>query len=346
MALDLVTESPVVDAPTSAPASEPELSLADHEAAFGPNGTGQPAKAEPVEDDDEGETRARDEAGRFQKHRAASQKATADDVAEINALTKELRTKEAELLKVKPDAKAGSPRLLALKRQIRAIEADLADLQPKASNETPATRPQTPVVAAAGEFTEPEPTFEQFSAEADPYAAYMRALARYDRKKEAFDAAQSEAQTQRETNRREAVEKWNQRVTAFAAQTPDFHAVTREFFDRELPNVLNAAIGLDDNGPQYVYYLAQHPDLADELFLQTATLPMTDASVAVVQRRLKQHAKAATTGSAAVQTPSYSPPRPPNPVRTGPIRTTGDDLPGDESSLAEHERAFHEKRRR
>jgi hypothetical protein len=99
------------------------------------------------------------------------------------------------------------------------------------------------------------------------------------------------------------------------------------------------------NGPASVYYLAQHQDDFNELVLLTDQKAVTEASVAAVQRRLKQltsSTQAVTTGSAP-RTPSYVPPRPPNPVRTGPIRA-GNELPGDDASLAEHERAYSRRR--
>jgi hypothetical protein len=101
----------------------------------------------------------------------------------------------------------------------------------------------------------------------------------------------------------------------------------------------------DDRGPEYVYYLGQHQDVLDELVLLTEGKAVTDASVAVVQRRLKQSAQAAqSTGSAAVMTPPYTPPKPPNPVRTGPIKAA-DELPDDTASIAEHAKHFLPKRR-
>lgn len=348
MALETVPTPEPVDLE---PVTDGEGSLAEHEAQFKPQPQAAP-KAGPEDDDDTddavADTRPRDDSGRFKaepRHRSQSQKAKPEDVAEINALTRTLREKEAELAKVKPDALAGSPRVLTLKQRIRAIEADLAELnatskvEPKAKAEA-ATAPAT--------FDEKEPTLDDFSDPAkypDPYLALTRALAVYDRKKEAFEASQREAVDAEEAGRKAEIASYHARTATFAKTHEDFDAVTGPMIASGLPSLLVAALVKADKGPEYVYYLAQHQDALDELVLLTEGKPVTDSHVAIVQRRLKQQAQAAqSTGSATAATTAYIPPRPPNPVRTGPIRT-GDVLPDDDSSLAEHEKAFGRKRR-
>ncbi len=349
----------IVETPVEAPPVESE-SLADHEAAFGPNATeSTPDDSAPVVET--ADTQAeRDDKGRF-RHRAASQKAGPDDVVQINALTKELRAKEQELAKVRPDALAGSPRLLALKRQIKAIEAELGVTSPVAPAPAPPARP-TPAISqreperapSGTAFTEREPTMEDYANEADPYSAWQRSLARYDRRKDAFEEQQaSEARrvaTERQTAEDAQQTAWIQklqahegRVAAASRAMPDFTTVTRELANRTLPNLLIAAVVESDNSEKLMLDLARHPDFLDEVSLLAYGVPVDESSVATLQRRLNQHMQAASTGSAAVSR-AFTAPRPPNPVRTGPIHT-GDELPGDESSLAAHEKAFGPKRR-
>lgn len=330
---DVIVETPTEPAPPETPESTPDDSLAAHEAALA-------ARQSPPAETDDDEPSERDEKGRF-KHRAQSQKATADDVAEIHALTKELRTKEAQLAKVKPDAVSGSPRLLTLRRQIKAIEAELSSLKPAEPVQAPRQSPQAPTAP----FAEPEPTLEQFYEEPDPHVAWMKAWNRWDRQREAHEyAIASQANAQSEAVKA-TLDAHNARLNAFASATPDFATVTQGLMNQPLPEIMLAAIARDDKGPQFVYYLAQHPEVVDDLILATDQKPVTDASVAAVQRRLRQHVQAVgTTGSAASARPTYVPPRPPNPVRTGPIRT-GDDLPGEDASLLEHERAYSRVRR-
>lgn len=347
----ILTPDPVTPA---LPPVDAESSLADHESAFGRGRNPNPRELEPSAGGDKTSPETaeiaedRDEKGRF-RHRAASQKATPEDVEQINALTKELRAKEQELAKIRPGEDSDSPRIRALKRQIKALDVDLSELKPKAPAraEAPTPAPATDVAPAVGvAFTEPEPKPDEFAGRDDPYGDHLIAKMQWQARKDAHEQAQKRAASEAQAQMSARVSAYQARVNAFAAKTPDFHTVTQAFQQQNLPAVLLEALVTDDNGPAYVYYLAQHPEIADQIFESTEYRPVTPDLVARTQRRLKQHAQAVTTGSAAVARPTYTPPAsPPNPVRTGPERT-GDAVPGDDASLAEHERAFGAKRGR
>lgn len=308
---------PVAPVEPIAPLVEaPDDSLAGHEASFGPGATPKEPVA-PVEAD--AAAGERDDQGRF-KHRAKSQQATPADAPRIAELTKKWRDAER-----------------------RADEAER-----RASTRIPETdrrvEPAKPA-ASVSTFSEKEPTIEDFAADADPYASYIRALAGHDRKKAAFDAKHSEATEATNQAFRSEVDTYLERTRTFTGSKPDFDTVTADVRERHLPAPLLAAIVRHDNGPEFVYHLATHPDDLDELTLQSVNVPVTDAFVALLQRRLSTRMQAAVTGSAAPHRAPSPAPRPPNPVRTGPM-TTGEDLPGDDSSLADHERAFGKKRTR
>jgi hypothetical protein len=341
------TAAATIDTPTLDDAPQQPTSIADHQAAFGPSGTGQPL-VQPTTPDpapaagEPGETPAeRDERGRF-RHRAASQQAGPEDVNTINTLTKELRTKEQELSTLDPEGDKDSPRIRVLKRQIAAVDA--AILAKKAPKSPEPTREPPRVPAAPTAFTDKEPQIEDFQNDPDPYGAHLLAKGRWLARKEAAELAQTQAQQQFEAREREIGAKHMARWQAFMEKTPDFQAVTQNVAAMHLPPVLFRAIVIDDNGPQYVYTLAKDSAFLDELLLLTDGKPVSDALVAATQRRLKQHAQAASTGSAAVARPVYTPPRPPNPVRTGPIKTA-DDPPDEAGSIAEHAK-FHAPKRR
>ncbi len=338
MALDIAPPDTIIDSSQVDGGGGDDGSLAEHEAQFkrgqSPVETPEDGEAEPASDE-------RDKSGRF-RHRSQSQRATPEDVAEINALTKTLREKEAELAKVKPDALNGSPRVLTLKQRIKAIESDLAELNaPKAVEKPKEAAPSAPTT-----FDETEPTIDQFASEADPYAAMLRAQVAYDARKAAHESKQKATVEAQQAAQKAEIEAYQGHTATYAKTKPDFDAVTSALVASQLPPLLVASIIKSaDKGPAFVYYLAQHQDALDELVLLTDGKPVTDAFVATVQRRLKQQAQTVqATGSVAPVPPSYIPPRPPNPVRTGPIRT-GDDLPGDDASLAEHEKAYGRKRR-
>lgn len=331
-----LTETPIDPAPVSDDGADD--SLAAHESTFGP----------PKVDADEAPAPR-------ERHRARSQQASSEDFQQIQTLTKELRSKEAELAKIRPESLSGSPRLLTLRRQIQAINAELGDAAPKPAVET---RPiPAPVVPQSALQSPAKPVWSTFEGEiGTKYATWGDAQDAFadarDGWKEA-DASAKRAQSQvaeQATQQQQAfdsdVRTYLTKTETYAKAHPDFLAVTKEIRERHMPSVLLAAIVKADNPGDLVYALAQQPDATDDLYIAAAALPPTDDSVALLRRRLaKLSPQAALTGS-AVTRPALPPaPKPPNPVRTGPIHT-GDDLPGDESSLADHEKAFGPKRRR
>ena len=127
--------TPVVETPEPQKVEEVG-SIAEHQTNYGRVGAKEPTvpAAEGIET--AAERAERDERGRF-RHRAQSQKASAEDVAEISSLTRQLREKERELAKVEPDALSGSPRVLGLKRQIEALDARLGKAKMPAREERP-----------------------------------------------------------------------------------------------------------------------------------------------------------------------------------------------------------------
>ncbi len=346
--MDIVQADPLVGESTSdTTPTENADSLADHESQFNQPGRVEDGPLNPDADPDEiPKTPANTGqfANRDGRHRASAQRATPEDVVEINKLTKELRELETKVADRDPDAKA-APRLRTLKRQIAALRALDAPPEPKpVPRETPRYTPPP--------SDDKEPAFEDFSADPgkypDPLAAWMKATARYEARQERQEESrQREAQSQQAQDQQEIMQ-WHQHQADFRAQKPDYAAVAGDFFQRNIGEVLvKAIVKAGDKGPAFVYHLAQHPELADELILLTHGKPVEDAFVATMQRRLTRElgqSQAAPTRSAVPATPTYTPPPPPNLVRTGPIKSE-DELPGDESSLADHERAFSRKRR-
>lgn len=338
------TETPETPTPEVV---EPAESIAEHAAQFQPEAQRERAEELAEQRRENAATQKRTDRGEFDsgRHRAKSQQAGPEDVETIRTLTKELRTKEEELRKAKPDAFGNdSPRVLTLKRQIRAIEADLAEAKPKPAPAPARSEPPARVAAPSMNgkaFDEKEPTIDDFLDKPDPYAEWTKEWNRWDRKRERFEESRQSEQMATENARQAYIGAHQQRLTAFAAKTPDFAEKTYDFAKRDIPAVLlNAVIG-HDRGPEFVYYLAQNPSIADELVFQTAGMPLTDDFVATVQRRLLGHLEAAKTGSAPVARP-YTPPKPPNPVRTGSVQPS-DDPPGESGSIADHARYYGPK---
>lgn len=292
------------------------------------------------------------------RHRAKSQQAGSDDAAAIASETKRLREAEAAIGIARKDGE--SERVY----QLRA-RAEIAELAKSAREPKPIT-PAAPAVAApvpiaAGTFTEAEPTLEQFKDKPDPYGTWQREIARYDRRKDAFDQEQATTRERAASSQRAQAEEFNtyvsteqkshaNRFAQYATANPDaealFQTEAAKPLDQQiaLPIAMRAAIELHPQGPQFIHELLKAPDFADDLFLLTNGKPIgdprVDPLVAVVRRRLLQRVQAANAGSAAPLRQTIVAPRPPNPARTVP--QTPREKPSSEpvGSLAEHRQRF------
>lgn len=297
-----------------------------------------PAVEASDEDEDQQDTRTREEKerdshGRF-RHRAKSDQATAQDVPRIKKLTKQLRETE---------------------RRLAEVEARTA---PKQETPKPPTRPEVKAPDNKA-FEEPEPKLEDFASSDDPYRDYMRALGKYDRKKEAFEARQEYDKTRAERESKthtEQMQAWGKerekeyhgRMDGYLKANPDAVKDFEAVKDRALTPVMYAAITLSERGPELFHALAKDEELSDDLVAVTRGQALTDDLVAYVQRKLARsitRSQAAQTGSVASEQTVNPAPRPPNPVRTAPMKPS-QEPPGDESSLAEHEAAYHKRYRR
>lgn len=293
------------------------------------------------------------------RRRAKSHVATPDDVAAINALTKELRDAES---KITIERKEGeSDRVFELRKRAeiakRAATPPPPAPAPVTATPTPREEPKPRPSTTATTFDEKEPTVEQFANEPDPYSAWQRALARYDRRKEAYEEAAASARTASEAQ----VAKFNneinegitahaQRAHAFAESRPDVKALFAAEAAKpaheqiQLPLALRGAIEFHERGPEMIVELLKDPELADELFLLTNGQPVgdprTDSLVATVRRRLLKRLSGASSGSPAPSRPVKPAPRPPNPERTVP-QTPRDTSPSEApGSLAEFRRQY------
>jgi hypothetical protein len=317
------------------PDADAELSLAEHERKYGsqPPADGDdsgrreerrdPADqpAEPPADPD-AETPERDENGRFKpkRHRAASQQATPEDVPRIRELTARLRAAEAER---------------------DALKTRVSGPAPASSAAALATSPPSPVAAT------PKPTPEQFS----DWTEYNEALTdwKVDQKLAAAEAKRAEAERQRsiQTEQQRLQSSWSERVKAAKAELPDFEEVAL-LSDTAIPqgSLIDGWILEHKAGAKILYHLQKHPDelqamLAQPLFEQAESL-------ALLAQRLNGHStrrQDVSTGSSA-SVPQTLQPRPPNPVRTGPVRAP-DEPPDDaKATLADHERFWPMRSRR
>jgi hypothetical protein len=348
---------------TATPVADPaeSTSLADHEQAFAPGRERQPDPVVPERADDgldppEPDTveqkaeRERDDKGQFTKQRAKSQRAGAEDVEKINAYTKRIREAE-ESLGIKVEKQPGeSERVYQLRRRAELLEAKREAARVERQPEP------KPLPKAPEPFTDEKPKYEDFAHEEDQYAAWMLATAKWERRKDEADGAIKSHETQRneaiaERNRRR--DEWFKaresehlaRMAAYHDAHPQAQAILDNAGDVMLTPALYSAIMTAENSPELLILVASQEELRDDLTILTDGKPVTKELVALVQRRLNRGLTAGTTGSApAPAKPVPAVPRPPNPVRTGPM-TAPDTPPGDEDSLAAHEKFYGRSRR-
>lgn len=334
-------EAALGEVPKTPESPDDSGSLADHADAFGhETRRGRRGSTLPVVVAPEGEEGAPVVEGR-ERHRAKSQKAAPDDVNEIASLTKRLRDAETEAGFTTERKDGESERVYNLRKKAEHAEA-LRDAR-KLATAKPAPVAAAQAVALS-DFKDPEPAIEDFKDNADPYSAWQRALSAWDRKKERFDEQQTVAKGSDEqrkqtaiANRNYAYKAFGERVIAYQALNKDYETVVKGA-DLPTPPLLETALVGDPDGPKFIHELAKNPRLFDEFFLLTDGKPITVETVATTQRLLKSRMPAATTGSVATPV-AVTIPRPPNPVRTGNMRTP-DKVPDDDGSLADHARAF------
>ena len=292
--------------------------------------------------------------------RAKSHRAEPADVPEIAALTKELREAEDA---IKIERKEGeSDRVFQLRKRAeiakRAAQPAPA-AAPMQAVERPAPIVQARPVTAQSAFAEKEPTIEQFKDQPDPWLALSRAVAAYDRRREAFDATQETQKATYQAQERQFHHEINQGVEAHSTRMATYlgtaPADVKALYAAEaakppqeqiqLPLALRGAIEFSERSPEMITALLRDQNLADEFFLLTnghiVSDPRTDSFVASVRRRLLQRISGVASGSPTPPRPFKIAPRPPNPERTVP-QTPRDTSPSDAAgSLAEHRNKFH-----
>lgn len=336
MATEQVVETPVAD-PIDAEIPGDESSIADHAAVFG---AGNPAL--------EGEDKERlDKVRERVRHRARSQEASPEDVPRIRKLSTDLRDRDEQLA--------------ARDKRIAELEARLTPSRPPTSSVTeprspgPAAPPRVagddPSRTATPEPTRPKPSEDEVGTKYKTYADFVDDFS--DWKDEQREAKRTLADQARQSQDNQALvqqafykghEAYAAKLVEFRKTHPDYDALAKQHEHTQMPPVAHAALLFHDNGPALVYYLFQHPDVLAEVHFVLDGKPLTHENVAHATRWLTSRTQAATTGSAAPTPPVTLGPRPPNPVRTGPMKTT-DDAPDDDSSIADHEKWLKQRRR-
>ncbi len=189
-----------------------------------------------------------------------------------------------------------------------------------------------------------EGTYDSFEAMNDDLVEWKLEQREAKRAHEDQQRQQDHQRTLATQSYQQALESFGTKLTEFKQTHPDYDTLAQQHLQTFIPPSANKAILTHDNGPAFVYHLFTHPDVLAEMQFLMADRPPTDEYVALATRWLQSRIQAAPTGSVVPTPLKKAAPAPPNPVRTGPTRTA-DELPGDDASLAEHEKAFGRKRR-
>jgi len=307
---------------------------------------------------------ARDEHGKFRRrHRARSQEAGPDDVPRIQALTKKNRELQEQLDKLKtptPQTGAAIPSPTQPQSQQPMAAAVVAgngatpgsqSSPQQAPSQAPQRPPGIPTTfpdwtawqALDGNFGK---TFEEYSDARSDWRWLVN-----DQQRRQFDAMQSAMQT-----RQSRLDNYEKSKVDARTKYADFDAALQA-----APNisaVMVEALLASDKPSEIAYHLATHPDVAAQLAQETFNHPPTAyepmkrllesylVASATPSPSTAQHAADKKTGSALALVPPPAAPKPPNPVRTQAPVSADSDLPGDDASLEDHERAFHKGGRR
>jgi hypothetical protein len=315
-------EAPVPSAAPGSPPAEPaELSLADHEAQFSTKSDrdapapGGEVTASDVATGDEAEPPGagageRGPDGKFTK-RARTAQATPEDVPRIRELTRKLRERESELESLRRPAAATPPR----------------------ATPAPALSPQAPAQA---------PRLQWYIDQLRPDEDYNLAVERHAEAIANWTWQKREQQQQQQHAERQFAQTFTQKVQGARDRYQDFDEVALHA-PSAIPqgSLIDRWVWEHKTGADVLYYFQKHPDELPRV-LSLPALDQLETLALLSQRFVAQPPRGAAGGTGSTATPvkSQQVPRPPNPVRTGPMRG-GDEPPGDDASLAAHEQFYY-----
>jgi hypothetical protein len=294
--------------------------------------------------------RARDEKGRFAKTEPAPAAAEAPPETPAESPTEppaesQARRRDDTLPRHNPLARLNQA--LAQKaeaeRRAAALEAELARVRPPGvtSPVTPAvhTPAALPPAAAIGQ---PEPQFEQFADDPDPYTAWQDAKWEWRVNQR---LAQVRAEWDAEQTAKARAQSFQSRLADGRTQYPDFDQVLTQAdtLGLQVSAVMQEAIADSPEAANLVYYLATHPEECTQLAEESQQTPVAAATVMrrLLESRLSPRA-AATAGPGAAAKGSVSTAKPPvTPVGSSPV--VSDEPPGDTASAAEHARYWNRR---
>lgn len=287
---DAIRSTLGIEAP-DAPDVEPSESVEAPPAAEAPKADAAPAEADtPTEKPQTAKDKKRDR---------------------YDTLKWEAEEAKREAARIKQDSER---QIAARERQVREeYERRIADLQQQYPPERP--QPKTEQTDA-----DPEPKLEQFADQADPYAAWMRATAKWDARnefraqqqaaQEAEQKAQAErSQFERQQKERERLGTFHSRMHAAFERNPDLRALVESGRVPDMTRPMLDVVIESEIPDQIAQYFAEHPEEASKI----RALPALHQFRAVSRIEYQLEA-AAATGSADPAKPKTTAHPPVSPV--------------------------------
>lgn len=339
MAGEVVTAVAEPDIQTPEPEKQPipdSASVSDHAKQFGPKREEQPAEEQKpaLRDPHPSDQQKRSDDGKFSEGRKPIRGKEA--VKRIGELTGRARTAE---------------------ERVAALEAEVSRLKATGAAPQVIARAEAQADAAHADTSDPEPK-ETDAKYGGDYLKFLDDRSRWNARQEFQTLEAKKAQTTREASAKaaadESMRQFGARFEAAMEKYEDFDTVVggslSPWLDRAgkpLPHAVAIDHWITEHpyGPDVLYYLHSNPDETDALMRMT---PLQQVErLALITQRFASDPQGLTgdTGSVALRT-NYTPPKPPNPVRTEAQRVGTPKAPTDgASSIADHAKLFGQKRR-
>jgi hypothetical protein len=219
---------------------------------------------------------------------------------------------------VDPDTGEVLDRRTRAAKRIEALLRERHELRQQIVNQPTPPAPEAPQEPEAP-TEETEPTLAQFTDEADPYAAFVAANARWHARQEVTKAAKQYSAADRtaqvETQVRHAQAQWDGKLDEVRKRLPNFDHAYQAMYQtlptdgkqRPLVEVmLTSPVGHD-----IAHYLGTHPEAIQDLYNQ----PTLKAHLrAIGKLEAQAEAAAGTQPATPALTPVDAPPAPMNPV--------------------------------
>jgi hypothetical protein len=258
--------------------------------------------------------------------------------SEINQLTREKHTVNAETARGRTELEELNARIAEARREHDRLSRDIAAgrVDPKAPTD------DKPAAAAPARAPEPqEDDFEDFREWVKAHAAWAREQAKLDAQElieaQQRQAAETEKQrtereqtTQREAQQRDVQQKHIERVQAYLTEHPEFAEIMEKAGDLPTNPAIDAHIMHSKYGPRLMRYLAENPEESERLSALGWGPTLVEIGVIEAGFRQADTSLTAPTGakSGSPEAPvSRTQARPPiNPVGGGaPVADAGDE---------------------